>query len=112
VPSLRISPFVSPSGPKLKAFIVPLLEYAGWAGAPVGGGGGGCCALPTPIQKVAATSAVRGTNVHFIIQTSDNEIASLCPTGSAAGAMKRGDGAVQKANGRCSRTEQPICKVR
>jgi hypothetical protein len=34
VPSLRISPFVSPFGPKLKAFIVPLLEYAGWAANP------------------------------------------------------------------------------
>lgn len=82
----------------------------GSAGGPIGGGGGGCCALPMLTPKVAASSAVSGTNVRFIIQTSDNEIAGLCPTGSAAGAIKRGDGAVQKANGRCSRTEQPLCK--
>jgi hypothetical protein len=34
VPSLRIRPSVSPFGPKLKAFIVPLREYAGWAANP------------------------------------------------------------------------------
>jgi hypothetical protein len=122
VPSLRIRPSVSPFGPKLKALIVPLPEYAGWGanpgpealaagggtgapmvgggGAPCGGDGGGCCALPMPTQRVAASSAVRGTDVRFMIQTSDNEIAGLCPTGSARGAMKRGNGSVRKANGR------------
>ena len=134
VPSLRIRPSVSAFGPKLKALIVPLPEYACWAvnpgpealaagggasapmvgggGASCGGAGGGCCALPMPTQRVAASSAGRGTDVRFMIQTSDNEIAGLCPTGSATGAMKRGDGSVQKANGPCSRIEQLSCKVR
>jgi len=39
-------------------------------------------------------------------------MAGLCPIGSATGSMKRGDGAVQKANGCCGRIEQPISKVR
>jgi hypothetical protein len=34
VPSLRIRPSVSPFGPKLKALIVPLRVYAGWAAKP------------------------------------------------------------------------------
>jgi len=65
-----------------------------------------CWALPRLTQNVAASSAVRGTDIRFIIQTSDNEIAGLYPTGSATGATKREYGAVQKANGPCSRTEQ------
>jgi hypothetical protein len=134
VPSLRIRPSVSPFGPELKALIVPLPEYAGWTtdpgpkslaagggagvsivgggGAPCGGAGGGCCALPMHTQRVAASSAVRGTDIRFIIQTSDNEIAGLCPTGSATGAMEREDGSVQKPNGLCSRIEQLSTKVR
>jgi hypothetical protein len=34
VPSLRIMPLVSPSGPRLNALIVPLPEYAGEAASP------------------------------------------------------------------------------
>src|SRR5580698_715017 len=117
VPSLRMSPFVSPVSPRLKAFIVPLSEYTGWAAVPSGGGapvdgGGGCCALPILTQRVAASSAGRGTDVRFINQTSDNEIAGRRPCGNAAGAMRRADRSVQKANGRRGRTGQPVCEVR
>jgi len=38
-------------------------------------------------------------------------MAGLCPIGSATGSMKRGDGAVQKANGCCGRIEQRIARV-
>src|ERR1700722_1903073 len=93
-----MKPFVSPFGPELKALMVPRREYivsargAAWPGPTIGpfteGGGGGafrsgggaviwgggcwaltCCMLAMPIARVTA-STLRGTDVHFIIQTS------------------------------------------